>query len=152
MMRAAVRRCGGSVVWTAPLLPRHLVSCCNAFRHFGFIHSPANRLPGNEVFWQYATSVASSVKRIFCIGFSVPVNRIPEAVSSQIVRLLKAEREKRGISLNSLAQKAGVNRQTVAFIEQGLRNPTLNTLFRLTAALEVEPEKIIARARKLAGG
>jgi hypothetical protein len=27
----------------------------------------------------------------------------------------------------------------------------MNTLFRLTSALEVEPEKIIARARKLAG-
>jgi transcriptional regulator with XRE-family HTH domain len=77
---------------------------------------------------------------------------MPEAISSQVARLLKAEREKRGISLNLLAQKAAVSRQTVAFIEQGLRNPTLNTLFRLTSALEVEPEKIIARARKLAGG
>jgi transcriptional regulator with XRE-family HTH domain len=77
---------------------------------------------------------------------------MPEAISLQVIRLLKAEREKRGISLNLLAQKAGVSRQTVAFIEQGLRNPTMNTLFRLTSALEVEPEKIIARARKLAGG
>jgi transcriptional regulator with XRE-family HTH domain len=77
---------------------------------------------------------------------------MPEAISLQVIRLLKAEREKRGISMNLLAQKAGINRQTVAFIEQGLRNPTLNTLFRLTSALEVEPEKIIARARKLAGG
>ena len=76
---------------------------------------------------------------------------MPEAISLQVIRLLKAEREKRSISLNLLAQKAGVSRQTVAFIEQGLRNPTLNTLFRLTSALEVEPEKIIARARKLAG-
>ena len=54
--------------------------------------------------------------------------------------------------MNLLAQKAGINRQTVAFIEQGLRNPTMNTLFRLTTALKVEPEKIIARARKLASG
>jgi transcriptional regulator with XRE-family HTH domain len=77
---------------------------------------------------------------------------MPEAISLQVIRLLKAEREKRGISMNLLAQKAGINRQTVAFIEQGLRNPTMNTLFRLTTALEVEPEKIIARARKLAGG
>jgi transcriptional regulator with XRE-family HTH domain len=77
---------------------------------------------------------------------------MPEAISLQVIRLLKAEREKRGISMNLLAQKAGINRQTVAFIEQGLRNPTLNTLFRLTTALEVAPEKIIARARKLAGG
>ena len=117
------------------------------------LHStPPIACRGNEVFWLYATSVASSVKHIFCIGFSVPVNRMPEAISLQVIRLLKAEREKRGISMNLLAQKAGINRQTVAFIEQGLRNPTMNTLFRLTTALEVEPEKIIARARKLAGG
>ena len=77
---------------------------------------------------------------------------MPEAISLQVIRLLKAEREKRGISMNLLAQKAGINRQTVAFIEQGLRNPTMNTLFRLTTALGVEPEKIIARARKLASG
>jgi transcriptional regulator with XRE-family HTH domain len=77
---------------------------------------------------------------------------MPEAISLHVARLLKAEREKRSISLNLLAEKAGLNRQTVAFIEGGLRNPTLNTLFRLTSALEVEPEKIIARARKLAGG
>jgi transcriptional regulator with XRE-family HTH domain len=77
---------------------------------------------------------------------------MPEAISSQVARLLKQEREKRGISLNLLSQKAGLSRQTVAFIERGLRNPTLNTLFRLTSALEVEPEKIIVRARKLAGG
>jgi transcriptional regulator with XRE-family HTH domain len=77
---------------------------------------------------------------------------MPEAISLHVARLLKAEREKRNISLNLLAEKAGLNRQTVAFIERGLRNPTLNTLFRLTSALEVKPEKIIARARKQAGG
>jgi transcriptional regulator with XRE-family HTH domain len=75
---------------------------------------------------------------------------MPETISLQVARLLKEEREKRGISLNLLAQMANVNRQTVAFIEQGVRNPTLNTLFRLTAAMEIEPETIIARARKLA--
>jgi transcriptional regulator with XRE-family HTH domain len=77
---------------------------------------------------------------------------MPEAISSQVIRLLKEEREKRRISLNLLAQKAGVSRQTVAFIEQGLRNPTLNTLLRLTSALEVKPEEIIARARKKVRG
>ncbi|HEX3625378.1 MAG TPA: helix-turn-helix transcriptional regulator [Verrucomicrobiae bacterium] len=75
---------------------------------------------------------------------------MPEAISSEVARLLKEEREKQHISLNLLAQKAGVNRQSVAFIEKSLRNPTLNTLFRLTSALGVEPEKIIARACKLA--
>ena len=79
----------------------------------------------------------------------MPVNRTPEAISSQVARLLKEEREKQSISLNLLAQKAGLSRQTVAFIEQGLRNPTLNTFFRLASALNIEPEKIIAQARKM---
>jgi DNA-binding XRE family transcriptional regulator len=111
---------------------------------------PVGRSPENQLFPSDATSVASLVKRVFLYGFRVPVNRMPEAISLQVVHLLKAERLKRRVSLNLLAQKAGVSRQTVAFIEQGLRNPTLNTLFRLTSALEVEPEKIIARARKQA--
>jgi transcriptional regulator with XRE-family HTH domain len=81
----------------------------------------------------------------------VPVDRTPEAVSAQVAHLLKEEREKRHISLNQLAQKAGLSRQTVAFIEQELRNPTLNTLLRLTRALEVDLEDIITRARKRAG-
>jgi transcriptional regulator with XRE-family HTH domain len=83
-------------------------------------------------------------------AFHVPIDPTPEAVSAQVARLLKAEREKRGISLNLLAQKAGVSRQTVAFIEAELRNPTLNTLLRLASALEVDPEAVIARARKQA--
>lgn len=86
----------------------------------------------------------------FLYRFDVPVDRTAEAVSAQVARLLKEEREKRHVSLNMLAQKAGLSRQTVAFIEQELRNPTLNTLLRLASALEVDLEKIIARARKRA--
>jgi transcriptional regulator with XRE-family HTH domain len=75
---------------------------------------------------------------------------MPEAICSQVARLLKEEREKRDLSLNLLAEKAGLARQTITFVEQELRNPTLDTLLRLTAALEVDLEKIIAQARKQA--
>ena len=78
----------------------------------------------------------------------MPSSKTPEAISLQVARLLKEEREKRKMSLNLLAQKAGVSRQTVAFIEQGLRNPTLNTLLRLTLALEIQVEGLVTRARK----
>ena len=83
-------------------------------------------------------------------GFGVPVNKISEAICSQVARLLKAERAKSGFSLNLVAQKAGLSRQTVSFIEQELRIPTLDTLLRITMALEIDLEKIIAKARKLA--
>jgi len=63
---------------------------------------------------------------------------------------LKEERQRRGLSLNLLAEKAGLSRQTITFVEQELRIPSLETLLRITTALGVDLEKIIARARKLA--
>jgi transcriptional regulator with XRE-family HTH domain len=81
------------------------------------------------------------------------VDQTADAICLEVARLLKAEREARGLSLNALAEKAGLSRQTVSFVEQELRIPTLGTLLRLTAAMEVDLEKIIARARsRIAGG
>lgn len=73
-----------------------------------------------------------------------------EAISSQVARLLKEKREERGLSLNVLAQKAGLSRQTVSYVEQEVQNPTLDTLLRITSVLEVDLEKILAQARKAA--
>lgn len=80
----------------------------------------------------------------------MPVKQDHESICSEVARLLKEEREGKGISLNALAEKAGLSRQTISFIEQEERNPTLETLLRLTKALGVDLEKIIARARKQA--
>jgi transcriptional regulator with XRE-family HTH domain len=49
-----------------------------------------------------------------------------------------------------LAQKAGLSRQTVSYVEQQVQNPTLDTLLRITSVLEIDLEKIIAKARKTA--
>ena len=54
---------------------------------------------------------------------------------------------RRGLSLNALSARAGLSRQTVAFIEQEERNPTLETLLRMTAVLEVKLEDLIKNAR-----
>ncbi len=59
---------------------------------------------------------------------------------------------KRGLSLNSLSEKAGLSRQTISFIEQELRTPNLDTLLRITSALGVDLEKVIAQARLRAKG
>jgi transcriptional regulator with XRE-family HTH domain len=83
-------------------------------------------------------------------GFPVPVDDVCEAICAEVARLLKEEREKRRLSLNLLAEKAGLSRQTITFVEQESRTPTLHTLLRITSALEVDLEKIIARARKAA--
>ena len=80
----------------------------------------------------------------------MPVNKGYELICSQVARLLKEARTERGLSLNLLAQKAGLSRQTITFLEQELRTPNLETLLRITAALEIDLETIIAGARKSA--
>jgi transcriptional regulator with XRE-family HTH domain len=84
--------------------------------------------------------------------FHVSVGKISEAFYSQVARLLREERAKGGLSLNMVAQKAGLSRQTVSFIEQEQRIPTLDTLLRITLALDIDLEKIIAKARKSVEG
>jgi len=70
-------------------------------------------------------------------------------ICANVARLLRQEREKQAISLNALAKKAGLSRQIVSYIEQEKRNPTLETLLRLTDALGVSLDAIIKKARKL---
>lgn len=77
----------------------------------------------------------------------MPADKSLEALSSQVARLLKEEREKRGLSLNSLAQDAGLSRQTISYVEQEVQNPTLDTLLRITSVLGVKLEDLLAQAR-----
>lgn len=81
----------------------------------------------------------------------MPTDPLRDTISSEVARLLKEERERRAISLNLLAEKAGLSRQTISYVEQEIQSPTLDTLLRITWALGVDLEKIVARARKAAG-
>jgi XRE family transcriptional regulator of biofilm formation len=65
------------------------------------------------------------------------------AISSEFARLLMEVRRKRGLSLNALAQRAGLARQTISFIEQEVQSPRLDTLLRICSVLEVKLEKLI---------
>jgi transcriptional regulator with XRE-family HTH domain len=69
---------------------------------------------------------------------------------SEIARLLKQERLRQKLSLNLISSKAGLSRQTVSFIENEERTPTVDTLLRLTSVLEIKLEDLIRRARKYA--
>ncbi len=80
----------------------------------------------------------------------MPVDKSLEALSSEVARLLKEERKKRGLSLNILAQDAGLSRQTVSYVEQEVQNPTLDTLLRITSVMSIRLEDLLAQARKRA--
>ncbi|MBI1176399.1 helix-turn-helix domain-containing protein [bacterium] len=73
-----------------------------------------------------------------------------EAIISNVVRLLREEREKRGFSMNGVAQRAGLSHSIVSLVERDLRNPTLDTLLRIAEAIGVDLGEVIIRAGRAA--
>ncbi|MEU6021096.1 XRE family transcriptional regulator [Micromonospora sp. NPDC047134] len=69
-----------------------------------------------------------------------------EADPAAIGRRVRALREARGISLSALARQAGVGKATLSGLENGLRNPTLETLYAITAHLGVPLAAVLSEA------
>lgn len=77
-------------------------------------------------------------------------NSLRDVIAANAVRLLREEREKRGLSMNVVAQRSGLSHSIVSLIERDLRNPTLDTLLRIAEAIGIDLGEIITRAGKLA--
>jgi transcriptional regulator with XRE-family HTH domain len=58
---------------------------------------------------------------------------------------LKKIREQRGISQEKLADIMEMHRNTVALLERGQRNPSLETIKKLAKALRVDPGKFFEK-------
>ena len=76
------------------------------------------------------------------------MNRKAQAICVKAISLLKVERERRKLSKYFIAQESGLSPQMVGYVERGFRNPTLETVLRMAAAMDVEFEKLIKQARK----
>jgi len=96
---------------------------------------------------QHATIVASSVKTFFRYSLRVVQDLARDAICSHVARLLREERLRQKLSLNVLAARAGLSRQMVSYIETEDRNPSLETLLRITFAMGVNLDDVIMRAR-----
>jgi transcriptional regulator with XRE-family HTH domain len=78
---------------------------------------------------------------------------VPKAAPSQeicrrVALILKEEREARGLSMNRVAEMAGLSQQMVSYIERGLRNPTLDSVLRIAIAMRLDCVDLIRRAVK----
>ena len=73
-----------------------------------------------------------------------------EAVCTNVVRVLREERERRGISMNEVAQRSGLSQSMISLVERDLRNPTLDTLLRITQALNADLRDVLTKATKIA--
>lgn len=94
--------------------------------------------------------MASAVNLFLGYVPNVSVEKSHQTICSQVARLLREERQRQNLSLKTLAELAGLSRQMVSYVEQEERNPTLDTLLRISTALGVKLEELIKRARATA--
>jgi transcriptional regulator with XRE-family HTH domain len=80
----------------------------------------------------------------------VAKDQLREAVAANVVRILRDERKRRGLSMNQVAERSGLSQGMISLVEHDLRNPTLDTLLRIADALELDLAGIIKRASKAA--
>lgn len=57
--------------------------------------------------------------------------------------MLRKAREKRGLTQAELAKRVGVTRVTIAYLETGKRQPSMDLLHRLAKALRVPVERLL---------
>ena len=77
-------------------------------------------------------------------------NKSQETVCARVAEILRQEREKRGLSMNLLAERAGLSQQMVSYVERQMRNPTLETLLRMASALEIDLSDVLSQAEMAA--
>jgi transcriptional regulator with XRE-family HTH domain len=72
-----------------------------------------------------------------------------ENVAAVFGKVLREQRNSRGISQEALALSANVDRTFVSQMERGIRQPTLTTMCKLAAALDIQPSTLVARVERL---
>jgi len=76
-----------------------------------------------------------------------PKSAFGHRVAKAFGTLLKEYRTKARLPVQKLATKSGVDRKYIYQLEKGTSQPTLEILFRLTAALDLDSTKIVTKIR-----
>jgi len=64
----------------------------------------------------------------------------PEKIFGQVLQEIRQER---GLSQEQLGFESGYHRTYISLLERGRKNPSLNTIFQLAAALNVAPSEML---------
>ena len=75
-------------------------------------------------------------------------NRNP-ALAKAFGDTVRALRESRGIAQEALALAADMDRSYLGRLERGEKQPSLDVVFRVAAALETDAHKLVSRVAKL---
>jgi transcriptional regulator with XRE-family HTH domain len=60
-----------------------------------------------------------------------------------VARNVRRFRQERGLSLGELARRSGLSKQTLSKVEQGVGNPTVETLAALSGSLDVSMRRLL---------
>jgi transcriptional regulator with XRE-family HTH domain len=71
-------------------------------------------------------------------------------LSEALAALLRDRRKQAALSLDKLAERTGVSRQMLGYVEARERKPTVDLLDRICHGLEIPLTRLIARAKRLA--
>lgn len=78
---------------------------------------------------------------------SAASNAASPAPIGLLATALRRERERAGMSLAELARRAGLAKSTLSQLESGTGNPSLETLWALAMALDVQVSRLIGEAQ-----
>jgi transcriptional regulator with XRE-family HTH domain len=76
------------------------------------------------------------------------VARKPDRLLVGLGKAIRELRAERGWSQEELSLKTGVHRNYIGGIERAERQPTVETVAKLAAALDVTPADLLARAER----
>jgi transcriptional regulator with XRE-family HTH domain len=60
-------------------------------------------------------------------------------------KIIQEERKAKKISQEKLSKLTGLDRTFISLIENGKRNPTLATILKISAALEISPSELFQK-------
>lgn len=66
-------------------------------------------------------------------------------VVKQFAIVLQELRHESGLSQEELAEKSNLHDRYISFLERGLRQPTITTIFKLAKALNISPSQLIEK-------
>jgi transcriptional regulator with XRE-family HTH domain len=81
----------------------------------------------------------------------MPDDKRREKIHAAVIRLLREERDRQGVSMYQLSPKAGLSQSALSLIDRGLRMPALDTLLRIAEVLEVRLGDVLLKAEAEAG-
>ncbi len=73
-------------------------------------------------------------------------------IEKAVGRELQFCRNRKEISQENLGFEASLHRTYISLIERGLKSPTINTLVRLCAALEISPDEFLKHVMQRVAG